>query len=80
MQMLVSGVRAPIVLRLYGPDLDTLQAQGQNIVTTMKQVPGVVNAQVEQELKVPEVGIYPDRDAMLLNGINDGMLGDSLET
>ena len=80
MQMLVSGVRAPIVLRLYGPDLDVLQTQGQKILAAMKSAPGVVNAQVEQELKVPQIGIYPDRDAMLLYGINGGMLGDRLET
>ncbi len=39
MQMLVSGVRAPIVLRLYGPDLDTLQSQGQRILAAMKATP-----------------------------------------
>ncbi len=29
---------------------------------------------------MPQIGIYPDRDAMLLYGINSGALGDRLET
>jgi Cu/Ag efflux pump CusA len=39
MQALISGTRAPIVLKLYGKDLDTLQSQAQVILNEMKKVP-----------------------------------------
>lgn len=80
MQELVSGVRAPIVLRLYGKDLDTLRLQATNILAAMKKVPGIVNAQVEQEERVPQISIDVDRNLATTHGINIGMANEALET
>ncbi len=79
LQMLISWVRAPIVLKLYWKDLDTLQTQAQNVLAAMKKTPWVINAQVEQELKVPQVAIYTDRDASLYNWVNIWMMNEQLE-
>lgn len=79
MQELISGTRAPIVLKLYGKDLDTLQSQAQVILREMKKVPWVVNAQVEQEIKIPQIEIYNDRDASLNYWINIWMQNEQLE-
>ncbi len=62
-----------------GKDLDILQSQAQVILGEMKKVPWVVNAQVEQEVKIPQIEIYNDRDASLNNGINIWMMNEQLE-
>lgn len=80
MQQLVSGARAPIVLRLYGKDLDILRLQATNILSVMQKVPGIVNAQVEQEERVPQISIDVDRNVATTYGINIGMANEALET
>ncbi len=80
MQQLLSGVRAPIVIKLYGKDLDELRTQAARIVQTLSAIKGVKNAQVERELKVPQIGIWIDRDAAANHGVNVGMATMDLET
>lgn len=80
MQELLSGVRAPIVVKLYGKDLDELRAQANRIQQTLVAIRGVKNAQVERELKVPQIGIWIDRDAAANHGVNTGMATMDLET
>lgn len=80
MQELTSGVRAPVVMRLYGKDLDTLRLYATDILGAMKTVPGVVNAQIEQEERVPQVSIDIDRNAAANYGVNIGMANEALET
>lgn len=80
MQELVSGVRAPIVLRLYGKDLDVLRLQATNILGAMQKVPWIVNAQIEQEERVPQISLDVDRNIATTYGINIGMANEALET
>ncbi len=80
MQQLLSGVRAPIVVKLYGKDLDELRTQANRIQAVLSSIRGVKNAQVERELKVPQIGIWIDRDAAANHGVNTGMAMMDLET
>jgi CzcA family heavy metal efflux pump len=80
MQELISGVRAPIVLRLYGKDLDTLRLNATNILGAMQKVHGIVNAQVEQEERVPQISLDVDRNMATTYGINISMTNEALET
>lgn len=80
MQELLSGVRAPIVLRLYGKDLDVLRLRANDILGAMKSVPGIVNAQVGQEERVPQISIDVDRNLATTYGINIGMANEAIET
>lgn len=68
------------MLRLYGKDLDTLKLQADNILGVMKKVPGIINAQVEQEERVPQISIDVDRNIATTYGINIGMANEALET
>jgi Cu/Ag efflux pump CusA len=79
MQELSSWVRAPIALKLYWKDLDVLQSQAKIIVSTMEKIKWIVNAQVEQELKIPQVEIYTDRDLSLYNWVSVWVLNDELD-
>lgn len=60
--------------------MDTLRIQAESILTVMKKVPGIVNPQIEQEERVPQISIDVDRNAAANYGINIGMANEILET
>lgn len=77
---LLSGVRAPIVIKLYGDNIDKLRAYGTNIVDLLSDVSGVTNPQLSRDIKVPEIHVYPDRDILAKQGVSPGTLGDEIES
>jgi HME family heavy-metal exporter len=77
---LLSGVRAPIVIKLYGDDIDKLRAYGTTIVGMLSDVSGVTNPQLSRDIKVPEIHIYPDRDILAKQGVSPGILGEEIES
>lgn len=80
MQELLSGVRAPIAVKLYGKDLVELRKYGGEIQKILTSISGVKNAQLERELLVPQVGIWLDRSAAAAHGLSIGMVAMDLET
>ena len=76
---LLSGVRAQIALKIFGPDLSELRSQAQKTFDILKTIPGVTDLQVERMTLIPQVQVVPDRSKMSLWGINPGSLSESLE-
>lgn len=77
---LLSGVRAPIVIKLYGDNIDKLRAYGTTITGLLSSVPGVTNPQLSRDIKVSEIHIYPDRDLLAKKGVSPGVLGEEIES
>ncbi len=77
---LLSGVRAPIVMKLYGDDIETLRSYGDEIVSVMAGVEGITNPQLSRDVKVPEIRIYPDANALAAQGLSAGTLGEEIES
>jgi CzcA family heavy metal efflux pump len=71
---LVSGVRASLVVKLYGEDLDQLRALAQRAEAAMRSVPGVVDLAVEQQTEVPELAIVPRSTELASFGMTPGEL------
>lgn len=67
---LLSGVRAQIAVKIFGPDLDTLRDLAEQVQGVMQSVPGVVDLSVEKQVLVPQIGIEPDREALARYGLN----------
>src|SRR5207237_4839925 len=63
MDHLLSGTRAQIAIKLFGPDLVTLRNNGEDIRKAMETVPGVVDLLVEPQVGVPQLQINLDRAA-----------------
>lgn len=61
MSDLVGGAHSPLVMRIYGDDLNQLRQLGQQVVATLWQVPGTVQAAIFQEPKIPQIEITTDR-------------------
>ncbi|AUN97650.1 CusA/CzcA family heavy metal efflux RND transporter [Bacteriovorax stolpii] len=59
---LLSGVRAAIAIKIYGPDLNTLRKKGYEVKTLLEDVKGLVDLQVEQQVLIPQIKIQIKRD------------------
>jgi len=77
---ILSGVRAPLVIKLFGSDLDELNHYAQQVRSILEEIPGTLNPVVDQEVKVPQVIITPNREVISQYGFTFGGLTDMIET
>lgn len=77
---MLSGVRAQIALKVFGDDLDTLRRLAKQIEGQMKQVPGVVDLNVERQVEIPQIKISIDREAAARYGLTVVEIAETLET
>ena len=79
--MLQSGMRAPMGLKVYGPDLETLETVALKIEGFLKQVPSVKAEAVLADRIVgkPYLEIDIDRDAIARYGVKIKMVQDVIE-
>jgi len=76
---LLSGVRAQIAIKVFGPDLNKMRQIASEINNSLEGTKGLVDLQVEQLVLVPQVKIQLLRDEALRKGIVIGDLADLLE-
>jgi CzcA family heavy metal efflux pump len=77
---LLSGVRAQIAIKVFGPDLATLRGEAARIEERLAPIPGLVDLQVERQVLIPQVQVRVDRDAAKRFGVAPGHLAEDLET
>ncbi|MEE8488268.1 MAG: CusA/CzcA family heavy metal efflux RND transporter, partial [Gemmatimonadota bacterium] len=70
--MLATGVRTAVGIKVFGPDLDTLQAIGERVERIMQQVPGTRSAFAERGVSGYYVDIDIDRAEAARYGLNVG--------
>jgi CzcA family heavy metal efflux pump len=73
----LSGIRAQVAIKIYGSDLPVLRALGSQVEAILREVRGVRDLQLEQQMNVPEIRVRVDREAAGRLGLNPG---DVLET
>ncbi|MEQ9451630.1 MAG: CusA/CzcA family heavy metal efflux RND transporter [Pseudomonadales bacterium] len=66
---LLSGVRAQLAIKLFGPDLDGLAEKGREIESLVKGVEGTRGVAMEQIAGEAQLSVRPDRDALARYGI-----------
>ena len=76
---MLSGTRASIAVKLFGPDLYELRRLAERIRASIEDVPGVVDLSVEQQADVPQLRIYADRQAMAQYGVTPGRLAEAVD-
>ncbi len=79
--MLQSGMRAPMGLKVFGPDLETIETVGLEIEGMLKQVPSVEPATVFADRMVgkPYLEIEIDRKAIARHGLRIQEVQDVIE-
>ena len=76
---LLSGVNAQIAMKIYGPDLQTLRTKAAELQHLIKDIPGLVDLQVEQQGLVPQAKLQLLREEAGRYGIGVGELTSKLE-
>jgi CzcA family heavy metal efflux pump len=76
---LLSGTRAQIAIKLFGPDLATLRTKANEIRDAMSTVPDIVDLLVEPQVGVPQVQLNLNRPAAAAVGLNAGELAEAVE-
>jgi CzcA family heavy metal efflux pump len=61
---MLSGTRASVAVKLFGPELCELRRLGAEIEDVMRGVPGVADLSLEQQTDVPFVRVEFERDAL----------------
>lgn len=69
---LLSGVKAQLAIKLFGPDLDVLVAKGQEIEAEVKQVQGAKDVAMEQIAGEAQLVITPSRRQLSRYGLSVG--------
>jgi len=77
---LLSGVRAQIAIKIFGPDLATLRGEAARFESGLSEIPGLVDLQVERQVLIPQVQVRIDRDAAKRFGLPPGHIAEDLET
>lgn len=76
---MLSGTRASIAVKLFGPDLYELRALAREIEGVIQTVEGTVDVAVEQQADVPQVRVNMARPAMARYGVTPKFLADAID-
>lgn len=75
---MMSGVSAPVAIKVFGPDLEKLRQIGIEIQTLAKTIPGFEDCKLDQTSSIPQLRIEADRDRAKAYGIAPGKLNEQL--
>jgi CzcA family heavy metal efflux pump len=75
---MLSGVSAPVAVKIFGPDLEKLREIGVEVQTVAKTIPGFENTKLDQTSAIPQLRIEADRDRSQAYGIAPGHLNEQL--
>lgn len=80
MDEVLSGVRSAIAIKVFGPDLQELRRIGEQVETSIKDVKGLVDLQLEPQIPIRQVQIQFDRDAAARYGLTLTQVSNFAET
>lgn len=78
--MLATGVRTPIGIKIFGDDLDAIESAGEQIERTLVSVPGTRSVLYERSLGGSYVDVVPNREALARYGLDVADVHDIVET
>lgn len=77
---LMSGARTDVVVKLFGPNLDTLAAKGNKIIRIIKTINGAVDVQENKIFGLPQINIRYDRKSMAIYGVTVAQINRAVQT
>src|SRR5829696_2337675 len=78
--MLTTGVRSEVGVKIFGPDLTTLEDAARRVADVLRRVPGASNVYPEQVTSGQYLNIEVDRAAAARYGIGVGEIQQVIET
>ena len=76
---MLSGVRAQIALKVFGDDLDTLRSIAADLRDRLAAIPGIVDLQVEKQVRIPQLEVVVDYRRAALHGLQPAAITDQME-
>lgn len=77
--LLLSGTRSNIAVKVFGPELPELFAIGNRIKAATQDIPGLVDLNVEQQIERPQLQIRPRRGVLAQWGITPAQFAQTIE-
>jgi Cu(I)/Ag(I) efflux system membrane protein CusA/SilA len=78
--MLTTGIRSEVGVKVFGQDLDVLQERARAVADALRSIPGAVDVYPEQVTGAPYIDIRANREAAARYGITVGAIQDVIET
>ena len=72
----LEGTPAPLQVKLFGPDIDTLTQRGKQIQALMAQVPGITDLKMDQVSGIPQVQVQIDRQRAAQYGVSVAQIAE----
>ena len=76
----MTGTKGGLAAKLYGPDLDVLEAKGEQIKEVMANIDGVKDLGIQRDTGQPNIDLTVDRQAAARYGINVADIQDAIQT
>ena len=76
---MLSGVRAQIALKVFGEDLDAIRSIAEELREKIAGVPGIVDLQVERQVRIPQLDVIVDYRRAALYGLQPAAVTEQLE-
>ncbi|HEY9198201.1 MAG TPA: efflux RND transporter permease subunit [Gammaproteobacteria bacterium] len=77
---LLSGVRAQLSIKIFGDDLDSLRTLAGDLRERLARIPGLVDVQVEKQVRVPQLQIDVDYDLTRQYGVTPAAIITAMES
>jgi len=78
--MLATGIRTPVGVKVFGTDLSQMEKIGRQIEAVLRKVPGTTSAYAERVIGGYYLDIVPDREALGRYGLGVGDVQDVIAT
>ena len=78
--MLATGIRTPVGVKVFGTDLTEMEKIGRQIEAVLRKVPGTTSAYAERVIGGYYLDIVPDREALGRYGLGVGDVQDVIAT
>ena len=69
---MISGTRANIAIKVFGPDLSTLYLTGKQIEAAIAGIPNLVDVTTEEQVEVPQIQVRANRERLAWYGVGAG--------
>ena len=76
---MLSGSRANIAVKIFGPDLYELRRIAQQVKGVMERVPGAVDVTPEQQTDIPFLTVAYRREALARHGLSVKQMSEAIE-
>lgn len=75
----ISGAHSELVVKVYGNDFKETRRIAEEVMGTLKTIPGAVDLDIDQEPPLPQLQIHADRDKIAQYGLNVSDVAELIE-